>query len=266
MKTLDKVISLEGKVALITGAASGFGLATSRLFAEYGASIALVDVKDAEEEADNLRKKGYNIAFFQCDLRDEDQIIKTVGAVKNKFGRIDILFNNAGIVNHKTVVEMSSSEWDLMMEINLRGPFLMSKYVIPIMIKQGGGNIINTGSSAAFKATAVNAAYNTTKGGIVNFTRSIAVDFGKYNIRCNSLNPGGADTAMLRLEAVQENAVNNINDKEAMDAYFASVAAGRPLERIGSAEEMAYAALFLASDMSAWATGSALVVDGGRLA
>jgi len=266
MKIFDKNISLEGRTALITGARSGIGFATTKLFAEYGASIAMIGSSNAEDKADELRKEGYDISFFQCNVREEDQVIKTVNAVKDKFGSINILFNNAGIIIRKSILDMSVDEWDLMMEVNLRGPFLMTKYTLPIMIEQGGGSIINTGSSAAFKATSEGVAYDTTKSGIVNFTRSIALDYGKYNIRCNSINPGGTETPMLRSEAVQEGIAADTDDSKGLKQYYEMVAESRPLERIGTAEEMAYAALFFASDMSSWATGSAIVVDGGRLA
>jgi NAD(P)-dependent dehydrogenase (short-subunit alcohol dehydrogenase family) len=178
--------------------------------------------------------------------------------VVKEFGRIDILFNNAGVTVRKTVVELEENEWDFVLDVGLKGTYLMSKHVIPVMAANGGGSIVNTGSGWGLKGGDKAAAYCAVKGGIVNLTRAMAIDHGPQNIRVNSINPGDTNTAMLREEGRQLG--------ENVEAFLKDSAKGRPLERLGMPEDIAYAVLFLASDMSQWITGTALVVDGGGIA
>jgi NAD(P)-dependent dehydrogenase (short-subunit alcohol dehydrogenase family) len=257
-------LSLEGKVAIITGAASGIGLGTAELLSAYGATIALVDVSSkGEESAAQLRESGRNAEFFKCDVTKSEEVKATVEAVYKKFGHIDILFNNAGVTVRKTVVDLEEKEWDFVLGVGLKGTFLFSKYVIPKMAVNGGGSIINTGSGWGLKGGDLAAAYCAVKGGIVNLTRAMAIDHGSQNIRVNSVNPGDTDTAMLRDEGVQTGLVK---DEKSQDEYLKDCGIGRPLKRIGMPEDIANAVLFLASDLSSWVTGAALVVDGGGLA
>lgn len=254
-----ELFSLEGKVAMITGAASGIGLATARRLAEMGASIALVDInepkgKDAAEEIKSLGRKA---EFFRCDVTSNSDCKKTTEDVYQEFGKIDILFNNAGVIRRKNIVELSEEEWDLVLNVNLKAIYLLSRHVIPRMVDRGGGSIINTGSGWGLKGGPNAAAYCAAKGGTVNLTRAMAIDHGRQGIRVNCVCPGDTDTELLHDEAAQlgEN-----------DAEFMKGAADRPLHHVGLPEDIANAVLYFASDMSSWVTGSVLVVDGGGLA
>ena len=258
------LLSLAGKTALITGAASGIGLGAAQMLCEYGAMVALVDInKQGEQQAQKLRDEGYQAAFFHCDVRVEEEVARTVQTVCDRFGGIDILFNNAGVTVRKTVVELSEKEWDYVLDVGLKGTFLFSKHVIPVMEKRGGGSIINTGSGWGLKGGNMAAAYCAVKGGIVNLTRAMAIDHGSKNIRVNSVNPGDTDTAMLRDEGIQTGVAD---DAAAMKVYLADCGASRPLARIGMPEDIARVVLFLAGDMSGWVSGASLVVDGGGIA
>jgi NAD(P)-dependent dehydrogenase (short-subunit alcohol dehydrogenase family) len=253
------VLSLEGKVAVITGSASGIGLGAAQLLSAYGAKVAMVDISPkGEEEAENIRKAGRTAEFYKCNITSIDEVQRTIGAIKDRFGRIDILFNNAGVTVRKSVVELEEKEWDFVLDVGLKGTYLLSKFVIPVMAEGGGGSIINTGSGWGLKGGDKAAAYCAVKGGIVNLTRAMAIDHGSQNIRVNSVNPGDTDTSMLRDEGKQLGCEVN--------AFLKDSAKGRPLERLGMPEDIAKAVLFLASDLSSWITGAAIVVDGGGIA
>ena len=255
------LISLEGKIAVITGAATGIGLGTAKLLSEHGAKVAMVDVDpQGEKEAAGLRAAGYEAAFFKCDVRVEEEVSQTVSAICDMFGGIDILFNNAGVTVRKTVKDLTEQEWDFVLGVGLKGAFLFSKYTIPVMEKRGGGSIINSGSGWGLKGGDLAAAYCAVKGGIVNLTRAMAIDHGKDNIRVNSVCPGDTDTNMLRDEGRQTGVVKT---EDMMDAYLEDCGTDRPLKRIGLPEDIARAVLYLASDMSSWVSGAALSVDGG---
>ncbi|PAB58486.1 SDR family NAD(P)-dependent oxidoreductase [Anaeromicrobium sediminis] len=262
-KKIDK-LSLEGKVAIISGGASGIGLGTAKLLAQHGAKIAMIDVNDeGKKEADKINKEGGYAEFFKCDVTSYENVKNTVNEIKDRFDKVDILFNNAGVTVRKTVVELEEHEWDFVINVGLKGTYLLSKFVIPIMAENGGGSIINTGSGWGLKGGDDAAAYCAVKGGIVNLTRAMAIDHGKDNIRVNSVNPGDTDTAMLRDEGVQTGLVK---DAESEEIYLKDCGTDRPLARIGMPEDIANAVLFLCSDLSSWVTGSALVVDGGGIA
>ncbi len=267
MKPCDKYISLEGKTALITGAGSGIGLAVAKLYAKYGANVAMVDVNDrCQKEAAAI---GSQAKYFRCDVRKEDEAAHTVEAVKESFGKIDILVNNAGINVRKTVLDTTVEEWDLCIDIGLKGTFLFSKYTVPGMIEQGGGIVINTASGAAIKGVPDAAPYNAVKGGVAALTRGMAVDFGKHNIRVNCICPGDILTPMLIQEGLQTGKISTDTPKtqqeqEDMAKFLDSCGSYRPLRRIATAEQIAYTFLFLATDMSLYATGGSFVVDGGR--
>lgn len=255
----DNPLSMSGKVLVVTGAASGIGLATAQLFGEYGAAVAMLDInaEAGSREAEALKQKGYQATFFPCDVTSREACEQTVGKIVETYGRIDVLFNNAGIVRRKTVLNLDEADWDLTVDVTIKGAYLLSKYVIPVMIESGGGSIVNTGSGWGLKGGADAVAYCAAKGGIVNMTRAMALDHGKDNIRVNSVCPGDIDTPLLHDEAVQLG-----QD----DAEFMEEAADRPLRRVGQPRDVANTVLFLASDLSSWITGTSILVDGGGLA
>lgn len=252
-------ISLEGKVAVITGAASGIGLATARTLAQAQAKVVLLDisVEKGKEVVAEIIHSGGEARFIECDVTSKIQCQNAVKEIIGAHGRIDILFNNAGLIIRKNLVDLEEKEWDLVLNVGLKSIYLMSHFVIPHMRNTGGGSIINTGSGWGLKGGPDAAAYCAAKGGVVNVTKAMAVDFGKDNIRVNCVCPGDVDTPLLHGEAVQ------IGQE---DAEFMKAAADRPLERVGQPIDIANAVLFFASDLSSWVTGSVLVVDGGGLA
>jgi len=250
---------LAGKCAIITGGASGIGRATAALFIEQGAAVVIADINsnDGQRLADELRANGGEAIFVLCDVTRAGDCQKTVQAAQEQFGRIDILFNNAGVIRRSDVLETSEAEWDLVMAVNTKSVFLMSKYAIPVMAEAGGGAIINAGSGWGLKGGGKAVSYCASKAAVVNMTRAMAIDHGGQNIRVNCVCPGDTDTPMLRGEAEQL-----AQDELA----FMAEAAERPLGRYGEPMEVAQAVLFLASDASSYVTGAALVVDGGGIA
>lgn len=253
------VLNLEGKVAVISGAASGIGLATAQLLSAYGAKVMMLDVNEAGiEEAKKIRDEGREAEFYKCNVTSLENCKEVIAQIENDYHRIDILFNNAGVTVRKTVEELEENEWDFVIDVGLKGTYLLSKFAIPVMRKTGGGSIINTGSGWGLKGGDKAAAYCAVKGGIVNLTRAMAIDHGKDNIRVNSINPGDTATNMLQEEGRQLGFEK--------DAFFKDSAVGRPLERLGLPEDIANSVLFFASDLSSWVTGTALVVDGGGIA
>jgi NAD(P)-dependent dehydrogenase (short-subunit alcohol dehydrogenase family) len=256
-----RLLSLEGKSAIVTGGASGIGLGTARRLAECGAYLSLLDIDDKNGRiaAGEIERNGGKAIFIHCDLRDPAECKKAVDQAFATYGRLDILFNNAGVAVRKNAVDLEPDEWDLALDVSLKGQYLITKYSIPYLIKSGGGSIINTGSGWSLKGGENAVSYCAMKGGTLNMTRAMAIDFGKYNIRVNTVCPGDIDTPMLRSECEQ---LGGVYDEE----YIKSCIAGRPIQRIGTVEDVANAVLFFASDMSTWVTGAHLVVDGGGIA
>jgi NAD(P)-dependent dehydrogenase (short-subunit alcohol dehydrogenase family) len=250
---------LEHKVALITGGTSGIGEATAALFAREGAKVTITgrDEKRGHAVADKIVSDGGKGIFIRSDVRKEEECRRAVDETLRAFGGLDILFNNAGVFYPHTTVECTEEEWDLQMDINLKGTFLMSKVALPHMIEKRRGVIINNSSGWGIAGGDAAVAYCASKGGVVLLTKAMAIDHGRQGIRVNCLCPGDVDTPMLpedaRLRGLK------------WDDYLAGCA-NRPLGRIGTTEEIAKAALFLASDDSSFMTGAALVVDGGGIA
>ncbi|MFC5407460.1 SDR family NAD(P)-dependent oxidoreductase [Cohnella soli] len=259
LNTLD-VLNLEHKVAVVSGGASGIGLATAELLASFGAHAILLDINEAqgEQAVAGIREKGGLASFYRCDVSSSADCERVASEIDAANGRIDILFNNAGIIRRKTVVELEERDWDLVIDVSLKGVYMLSKYVIPIMARGGGGSIINSGSGWGLKGGDRAAAYCAAKAGVVNLTKAMAIDHGVENIRVNCVSPGDTDTPLLRDEAKQ------LQQDEAK--FLVDSAKGRPLERLGTPRDIANAVLFLASDLSSWVTGSVLVVDGGGIA
>jgi NAD(P)-dependent dehydrogenase (short-subunit alcohol dehydrogenase family) len=241
---------LDGKIALITGAASGIGRAAALLLAREGASVVLTDLNESagQTAATEITQDGGHAIFEPADVTRAADCQRVTERAVRDFGGIHILFNNAGIIRRASVVELSETDWDRVMAVNVKAMFLMCRQVIPIMAAVGGGSIINTASGWGLA------------GGpraVVLLTKSMAIDHGPQNIRVNCICPGDTDTAMLRNEAQQ---LGESDDKFLMEA------ARRPLGRVGKPDEIAQAALYLASDASSFVTGTALVIDGGGLA
>lgn len=251
--------ALEGKCALITGGVSGIGRATAKLFAEEGAALAIADIDNpgGEDLIKEIHATGGEAIFIHCDVTRAEDCQGAVEKAMQEYGRLDILFNNAGIIRRTNILEMSEAEWDLVMETNVKSVYLMSKCVLPVMIKAGGGSIINSGSGWGLRGGKNAVSYCASKGAVVNMTRAMAIDHGTDNIRVNCVCPGDTDTAMLRAEAQQV-------DQE-IDSFLEE-AADRPLGRYGKPIEIAQAVLYLASEASSYVTGTTLVVDGGGLA
>lgn len=251
------MMSLLGKVAIITGGASGIGRATALLFAREGAAIAIADVnRDAECVAHEIAQAGGRAFAAVADVTRAVDCRHIVDRTLSEFGRIDILFNNAGITRRATILDLREEDWDRVMAVNVKSIYLLSREVIPHMEKQGSGSIVNTASGWGLAGGAKAAVYCASKGAVVLLTKAMAIDHGP-RIRVNCICPGDTDTGMLRNEAQQ------LGEE---DARFFADAAKRPLGRVGKPEEIAQAVLYLASDAASFVTGTALVVDGGGLA
>ncbi|MFI9592449.1 SDR family NAD(P)-dependent oxidoreductase [Nonomuraea sp. NPDC052265] len=248
---------LDGKVAIVTGGASGIGRATALLFAEAGAQVVVADIDGAgaEETAKAITQAGASAVAVQGDVSAEEDCRRITRTAVDTYGGLHVLFNNAGIIRRTTALDLDADEWDRVMAVNVRSVFLMCKHAIPLMTE--GGSIVNTGSGWGLKGGGNAISYCASKAAVVNMTRALAIDHAKAGIRVNSVNPGDTNTPMLRDEARQ------LNEDW---AAFEADAADRPMGRSGSPEEIAQAVLFLASDAASYVTGSALVVDGGGLA
>ena len=250
---------LSNKVALITGGTSGIGEATALLFAKEGARVAITgrNEKHGHEITASILESGGEAIFIRTDVRKAAECERSVEETVKKFGTLDILFNNAGIFYPHTTLDCSEEEWDLQIDINLKGTFLMSKFALPTMIAQRSGVIINNSSGWGIVGGDAAIAYCASKGGVVLLTKAMAIDHGRQGIRVNCICPGDVDTPMLPEDARMRG--------QKWEDYLAGCS-NRPLGRIGTSDEIAKAALFLASDDSSFMTGTTLVVDGGGTA
>jgi len=250
---------LANKVALITGGTSGIGEATALLFAKEGAQVVITGRNESRGHAVTARilEHGGRAIFIRTDVRKASECRRAVEETIAAFGRVDILFNNAGVFYPQTTLECSEEEWDLQIDINLKGTFLMSKFALPGMVAQGSGVIINNSSGWGIVGGDRAVAYCASKGGVVLLTKAMAIDHGRQGVRVNCLCPGDVDTPMLPEDAK----LRGLDWKTYLEGC-----ANRPLGRVGTADEIAKAALFLASDDSSFMTGAALVVDGGGTA
>jgi NAD(P)-dependent dehydrogenase (short-subunit alcohol dehydrogenase family) len=249
-----------GKVALVTGGASGLGLAAARGFAAEGARVVLVDWDgEALKAATSRFASGASVSTHRGDVSREDTATEAVELARREFGRLDVLFNNAGIdpLRARSVLETEVSDWDRIVDVNVRSAFLMSRAAIPLMREGGGGAIVNTASTAGLKPAGDEAAYSVSKAAMVSLTGTLAVDFAAAGIRANCVCPGF-------MEMVMTDRRRDLTEEQ-QHARAAGAAARVPLGRQGTYEEVAKAVLFLASDDASYVTGAALVVDGGLL-
>ncbi|WP_099360768.1 SDR family NAD(P)-dependent oxidoreductase [Fredinandcohnia onubensis] len=241
---------LQDKVAIITGGASGIGAATARLFVEEGAKVVLVDLNEEKGKAfeEELKALNAEALFVKANITSEEEVANIYKQTIEAFGKVDIVFNNAGIGRVQPSHELEYSEWRNTVNVDLDGVFLVAREAIREFLKADGGVIVNTASMYGWVGSPGSAAYNAAKGGVVNLTRSLALEYAEQNIRVNALCPGFIDTPIIPEES-----------KEVLRSMT-------PMKRLGQGEEMAKAVLFLASDDSSFMTGNSLIVDGGYTA
>ncbi|MGD7044390.1 SDR family oxidoreductase [Jeotgalibacillus proteolyticus] len=252
---------LSNKTAVITGAATGIGQATAEVFANEGATVICADIKTEELQStiEKIQLSGGNAEAFDVDVSSEDSVRAFADRLKEKYGTIDVLFNNAGVDEqggkvHEYPVEL----FDRIMAVDLRGTFLCSKYLIPFMLEKGG-SIINNGSMSGHAADLDRSGYNAAKGGIINFTKGMAIDYARNGIRVNSLSPGTIETPLI------DELVGSKQEKMGKEFREANKWI-TPMGRLGQPKEMATVALFLASDDSSYVTGEDIKADGGIMA
>jgi len=253
---------LDNQIAVVTGGATGIGRATASLFAEEGATVLAADIKEEalKDLIESIQAAGGNAEAFEIDVSDENSVQRFADQVKEKYGRVDVLFNNAGIDQeggkvHEYPIEL----FDSIQKTDLRGTFLMSKFLLPLMLENKKGAIVNNASMSGSFADLDRSGYNAAKGGIINFTKATAIDYGRQGIRANSVSPGTIETPLIdELTGTQE--------EEQGKAFRESNKWLAPMGRLGAPEEIAKAVLFLASDDSSYITGQDLIVDGGLTA
>lgn len=247
------------KVVLVTGASLGIGFATARAFAQAGAKIAMLSTDESRgtEAANNLRQDGHTAEFYRADVSREQEVEETVRAITGTWGRVDVLVNNAGIYRQGDLTRTTLESWEEILSINLTGAFLCSKHVVPAMPRPEGGVIINVSSEAGLVGIKGQVAYNVSKAGMIALSRSCAVDLAQHGIRVNCVCPGTTHTPLV------QNAIAQADDPEAARRQLETA---RPLNRLGTADEIASAILYLASDGAAYATGAVLSIDGGYTA
>ncbi|MCX7741393.1 SDR family NAD(P)-dependent oxidoreductase [Meiothermus sp.] len=251
---------LEGRVAVVTGAANGIGKATAVLFAQEGAKVVLgdVDTRGGQRAVEEIKDLGGEATFVPCDVSKEDEVIRLIGTAKSKYGGLHTLFNNAGIEQPVTPShEVSEELFDRVMAINLKGTFFGCKHAIPLLRQAGGGTIVNNSSVSAFANVGGNLSYGASKGAIMSLTRILAIEYARENIRVNAICPGVIDTPMNQ---------RNLEKAADPDAVRERWMAATPLGRMGTPEEVARTVLYLASEMSSFTTGIGLLIDGGRVA
>jgi len=247
---------LESKIAIVTGAARGQGEGVARAFAAEGARVALFDVLDdaGEGVAAEITASGGRARYFHCDVAREEEVAAAVDTAAAHFEGLDILYNNAAVVAYgQRIGDVTAAEWDRTIGINLRGPFLCAKYALPHLLRRGGGTIINVSSHGAFQASPVGVApYAVAKGGLVTLTYYLASEYGREGVRANCIAPGPIPTELNRPF------LGTPEGREMTAAFI-------PLGRVGEIDDVARAAVFLASDEAKWITGAVLRVDGGMV-
>ena len=254
-------MKLKDKIALITGSATGIGRSTALLFSQEGAKVVLADIsREAEETVREIRAAGGSAVFVQGDVSIPSDAQKMVDTAKESYGEINILHNNAGILRIcGDLSKTEESDWDHIIDINLKGVFLVSKYTIPLKISSGGGSIVNTASMAGWTVGMAGlAAYCASKAGVVGLTKCMALELAVHDIRANCVCPGTIDTTLYPTQFLKHGGT-----QDELDAGQEALAATIPQGRYGTSAEIAQAVLFLASEESSYVNGQALVVDGG---
>jgi cyclopentanol dehydrogenase len=247
---------LDGKVAIISGGARGQGAVEAQLMAREGAKVVFGDILDdqGKQVEAQIIDAGLDATYVHLDVTNEAQWRSAVETAVGKYGRLNVLVNNAGILIRKAIEETSEEEWDRIMGVNVKGVFFGTKHAIPAMREAGGGSIVNISSTAGLVGSPEgSASYTATKGAVRLFTKSTAIQHAKDGIRCNSVHPGPIDTEMIR---------DTLTDPDRMAARMRRL----PLGRVGTADDIAYGVLYLASDESSFVTGTELVIDGGTTA
>ena len=252
----EVLFRLDGKTAVITGGASGIGKGCGKFLSEMGASVVLADL-DEKKGREAEAEIGGRCLFVRCDVTRDEDCRNMASVAVARFGGVDILVNCAGVIRRRDVVELEERDWDLSIDVTLKGTYLVSRHLIPFMVRSGGGSIVNIGSGWGVKGGPKAVSYCAAQGGVINMTRAMAIDHGPQNIRVNSVSPGDTDTPLLRDEAHQL----GIDEKKWLEE-----SAERPLKRLGTPEDIAMAVYFLVSGLSPWITGANLIVDGGGTA
>ena len=243
---------IKNKIIVITGAARGIGFAIAERFCEFGALSIILDLNQEaiDEAVTSLKEKGYNAEGYAADVTNSEKIAELFKAIHKKHGKIDVLINNAGITKDGLLMKMKESDWDLVLNVNLKGTFICTQKISRFMLKQRSGSIINIASVIGLMGNAGQANYAASKGGIIAFTKSSAKEFASRNIRVNAIAPGFIETEMTK--KLSEDVVKNYKD-------------AIPLNRMGKPQNVADLCLFLASDMSDYITGQTIQVDGGLI-
>lgn len=249
-------MNFKDKVVIVTGAAVGIGRATAIAFAEKDARVVVTDI-DVEKGKQTSSLIGGDAFFIEINVANSESVKNMVKEVTKRFGRIDILVNNAGIYYQGDVIETTEEEWDKVIAVNLKGVYLCSHYVLPIMLRGNGGVVVNVASEAGLVGIAGQVAYNASKAGVISLTKSMAVDFARQGVRVNAVCPGTTETPLVK------NALKKSKDPEKERRKLEEC---RPLNRLGRPEEIAVAILAMASDNLGYATGSVLSIDGGYTA
>ncbi|MDQ1717182.1 MAG: hypothetical protein QOE71_849 [Pseudonocardiales bacterium] len=256
---------LKGKIAIVTGAGSGIGRAAALRFALEGAVVVCADVsgENADKTAAEASAAGYQAVAKQVDVANAEQVRRLADETASEFGRIDVLYANAGVGGVGTAMDTDEAEWARVIGINLTGVWLSAKYVLPHLLAAGGGSIVNQASIGGLVGVPAVAAYAAAKAGVIGLTRQMALDYGGAGIRVNAIAPGTVSTPLV--QGIWESGAGLVSGGD-LAAREAAAAAIYPLKRIGTPDDIANLALFLASDEASWITGAVYVVDGGKTA